>query len=87
VTADVKRLVRSFYAACFRRSPALYDELGILEELSAPVRAALLRDIGSRHATALPFLQASTSPPPPFPLPPTSSSCSVPRHLAAPRDV
>ena len=56
VPSDLRRKVRSFYAFTFRRSGELYDEAGVLSELSEPLRLEVLREIGARAWVLAPLL-------------------------------
>ncbi len=50
--------VRSFFTLCWRQSPVLYDELGFLRDVHGPLRARILRHVGSQLRPLLPILQA-----------------------------
>ncbi len=50
--------VRSFFTLCWRQSPVLYDELGLLRDVHGPLRARILRHVGSQIRPLLPILQA-----------------------------
>ncbi len=50
--------VRSFFALCWRQSPVLFDELGILRDVHGPLRAIILEHVGAQIRPQLPILQA-----------------------------
>jgi hypothetical protein len=50
--------VRSFFVMCWRQSPGLYDELGLLKDVHGPLRARILRHVGAKIRPLLPILQA-----------------------------
>jgi hypothetical protein len=50
--------VRSFFTLCWRQSPVLFDELGYLRDVHGPLRARILRHVGSQIRPQLPILQA-----------------------------
>jgi hypothetical protein len=50
--------VRSFFVMCWRQSPGLYDELGLLKDMHGPLRARILRHVGAKIRPLLPILQA-----------------------------
>jgi hypothetical protein len=50
--------VRSFFVMCWRQSPVMYDELGLLKDVHGPLRARILRHVGSQLRPLLPILQA-----------------------------
>jgi hypothetical protein len=52
--------VRSFFALCWRQSPVLFDELGILRDVHGPLRARILEHVGTHLRPLLPILQACT---------------------------
>ncbi len=49
--------VRSFFMLCWRQSPVLYDEVGFLRDVHGPLRAKILRHVGSQIRPLLPILQ------------------------------
>ena len=55
VPDELRRKVRSFYSLSYRRAGGLYDEGRILAELSEPLRAEVLREIGSSAVSSLPL--------------------------------
>ncbi len=50
--------VRSFFALCWRQSPVLYDELGLLRDVHGPLRAKVLQHVGAQIRPQIPILQA-----------------------------
>ena len=50
--------VRSFFTLCWRHSPALFDEIGLLRDVHGPLRARILRHVGAQIRPQLPMLQA-----------------------------
>ena len=50
--------VRSFFALCWRQSPVLHDELGLLRDVHGPLRARILSHVGAQIRPQLPILQA-----------------------------
>jgi hypothetical protein len=58
IRADTRRRVRGFYSAGWRRSAAAYGEAELLEELPAPLRAAVKREVGGKMRAELACLQA-----------------------------
>jgi hypothetical protein len=47
---------------CWRQSPLLYDEVGLLRDVHGPLRAKILQHVGAKIRPQLPILQACTRP-------------------------
>jgi hypothetical protein len=56
---DIYAQVRSFFTLCWRQSPVLFDELGLLRDVHGPLRAKILRYVGAQIRPQLPILQAT----------------------------
>jgi hypothetical protein len=53
--------VRSYFTLCWRRSPAPFDELRILRDVHGPLRARILKHIGTRARAKIPIMQVQAA--------------------------